>query len=83
MGLQAVAKALQQARANNPQAGLDPGYEACLKAVGDYTCARLGPKQRAHFCGGEPMTDQERAQQAAAIKEAARPRGCASCGGRR
>lgn len=82
-GLDIVARALQQARVNNPQAGLDPSYEACVEAVGAYTCARLSPRLRAIYCGGEPATEQEKAQVEAARKSAGKPRGCGGCGGRR
>jgi hypothetical protein len=83
-GLRMVAEALQQVRAHNPQAGLDPSYQACVEAIGAYTCTRLaGTKQLAYFCGGTPTTDQERAQMEAAQREASRPKGCAGCGGRR
>ena len=90
-GLTAVAQALQQARVNNPGAGLDPDYQACVEAIKAFTCARLAskPKLFAHFCG-------ELATAAAVVYEpvvqpldASRPvtrqrrTGCASCGRRR
>jgi len=80
-GLQRVAQALQQARANNPASGLDPSYEACLEAIKQWTCARFAqsPKALARFCGGPDVT------QAVQTHDASRPlpRGCASCGRRR
>jgi hypothetical protein len=84
-GLPYVAKALQTVRAQNPAAGLDPSYEACVRAIGEYTCARLAPwpDKLAHYCGGEPVTEQERQAVAAAQRVASATRGCASCGGRR
>jgi hypothetical protein len=84
-GLPFVAKALQLVRAQNPASGLDPGYEACVRAVGEYTCARLArwPKVLKQFCGGVAATEQERVQLEVAEKEAGRPRGCAGCGGGR
>lgn len=82
-GLDAVARALQSVRANNPQAGLDPSYEACVAAIGAYTCARLaGTKAFNDFCGGEPVTAQERAAVAAAQKRAAKVGGGGGCCGR-
>jgi hypothetical protein len=82
-GLDVVAKELQRVRMNNPQAGLDPSYEACVKSIGEFTCARLaGTTAFYELCGGEPQTDQERAAVKAALNRATQPRGCASCGGR-
>lgn len=84
-GMPFVAKALQMVRAQNPASGLDPSYEACVTAISEFTCARLAqwPDKLAHFCGGEPVTEQEKAAAAAAQRVASAPRGCASCGGRR
>ena len=44
-----IAHQLQVARAQNPAAGLDPSYAACVEAVKLFTCARLhfDPK----YCG--------------------------------
>ena len=80
-GLRMVAEALQRVRAQNPASGLDPSYEACVEAIGVYTCQRLAPwpKVQKHFCGGTPMTDQERYQQEAQ-ERAVTSHGCAGCG---
>lgn len=39
--IKTAARLLQRVRAQNPAAGLDPSYEACLDAVRVFTCARL------------------------------------------
>lgn len=84
-GMRAVAQALQRVRAQNPTSGLDPSYEACVRAISEYTCARLAEtRQLTYFCGGEARTQQEKAALEAAKKRAEqRVTGCASCGGRR
>jgi hypothetical protein len=41
LGLDAVAEALQRVRVQNPQAGLNPDYDACVEDIKQYTCARL------------------------------------------
>lgn len=81
-GLETVARALQIARAQNPKAGLDPSYEACLEAVKRYTCKRFvgQPKMLAKFCA-----DIVNGEMVAMVSSGATPRrpGCASCGGKR
>lgn len=80
-GLRAVALALQQVRAQNPHVGLDPSYDACVRAISEHTCARLSawPELQRHFCVGGEQTDQER-QAAEAMRKATEPRKCAGCG---
>ena len=41
IGLDAVAKALQIVRIQNPGAGLNPSYDACVEAIMAFTCKRL------------------------------------------
>jgi hypothetical protein len=84
-GFNAVVRAMMKVRAQNPASGLNPSREACILALSEYTCARFAktPKLLLHFCGGEPVTQQERAALDAARRAAVGPAGCASCGGRR
>lgn len=79
-GLREAALALQQARANNPGSGLDPSYDACVEAIGAYTCARLANKPRllSKFCSGGVVAE-EQLRRAAARRENG---GCAGCGRR-
>lgn len=83
MGLSHVAHALQQARINNPAAGLNPDIVACIEDVKAFQCARLAhkPKVLEVFCG-------ERAGgQAQSVYDPGKPvgkqGGCKSCGKRR
>lgn len=76
LGLDAVAKALQIVRAQNPAIGLDPSYDACLEAVALYTCTRL--KFDPKYCGEPNGTSPP-------LGDSARPRTkkkCAGCGRR-
>ena len=65
ISLEDVVRAVQMIRAQNPSAGLDPSYEACLADVKSYTCKRLGYDPQ--FCG--PQVQQPSTRRA----------GCASC----
>lgn len=74
-GIHHAAKLLQMVRAQNPQANLDPSYAACLEAIKNFTCARLGYDER--WCGLPPAEAQK--------LSSAHPvsgRRCASCGRR-
>lgn len=84
-GLKAVAQALSIVRAQNPAAGLDPSLEACVRAVSEFTCARLAqwPKVQRHYCGGGAQTEQERLAEANLRHAVENPRRCAGCGGGR
>lgn len=77
-GLNAAATALQQARAQNPEAGLNPDFTACLKAIKDYTCERLKkyPELLGKFCGDIPedLTVETKRKRTRGAKR------CASCG---
>jgi len=87
-GLDAVAKALQTARAQNPSYGLDASYEACVEAIKVYTCRRLKPTPRIFqkFC-----TDPEEEARLAEVgkrsivfgSSGAHVRTCKGCGGKR
>ncbi len=83
-GLRFVVEAVQMARANNPGAGLDPSYEACLADVKRYQCARFAhdAKLLAYFCGME-AGEVETVVVDASLPVPKRKRGCASCGRRR
>ncbi len=71
-----VAQELQKARANNPFAGLNPSFNACLDAIKAYTCARLNfdPK----YCGPKSGTSPVSAVQGSFGIPIA---GCGTCGG--
>lgn len=78
-GLSAVAQALQRARAQNPEAGLNPDYTACVNAIREYTCDRLkdNPEILAKFCGDIPeelTVEKKRGRRG--------PKACVSCGKR-
>lgn len=71
-----MAKKIQQARLNNPHAGLNPDLEACAADLEVYTCARLHHNPK--WC--VPVKDEKEAE--IAVRE--RPvRKCAGCGVRR
>lgn len=74
MGLDAVAEALQRVRVQNPQAGLDPSYDACVEAIRAYTCARL--EYHPKWCDVTPLEAQKRQTNGQAARK------CASCGRR-
>lgn len=69
--LKTTAQRLQTVRSQNPFAGLDPSFEACLEAVENYTCARL--KNNPRWCTST-------LEQAARLKAARAITGCAGCG---
>ena|SRR5688572_12372554 len=77
-GLRDVAMALQFARAQNPDSGLDPSYESCERSIRDYTCERLknNPEILAKFCGDIP----EELTMETKLKRTRGARKCASCG---
>lgn len=80
-GLDVATRALQMVRANNPESGLNPSYEACLEDIKNYTCLRLNYDPR--WCGLPPEVIQTQE----ALKQVGRRsrgiQGCASCGKRR
>lgn len=75
-GLGATIASVQQLRLNNPNAGLDPSWEACAADVIAFNCARLG--YNPEWCTGGPPS----AAPAVAVTTRKRA-GCSSCGGRR
>lgn len=78
LGLRDAALALQQVRAQNPSAGLNPDYLACERAIRDYTCERLksNPDLLAKFCGDIPeeLTIETKRKRNRGVKA------CAGCG---
>jgi hypothetical protein len=78
LGLRDAARALQMARAQNVDSGLDPSYEACERAIRDYTCERMksDPELLAKFCGEIPeeLTVETKQRKTRGAKK------CASCG---
>lgn len=78
LGLRDASRALQMARAQNPEAGLNPNYIACERAIRDYTCDRLKsyPELLAKFCGDIPeeLTIETKQKKTRGVKK------CASCG---
>lgn len=82
MGLVHVAKALQQARVNNPGAGLNPAIEACVEAVKAYQCARFArqPRVLAEFCSEAPVVLAAATDGSMPLE---RKGACRSCGRRR
>jgi hypothetical protein len=69
-----AARAIQQARANNPHAGLNPDFEACARDLELYTCERLHHHPK--WC--IPPRDGKLAEIQAPV-----PIPCGSCGKRR
>lgn len=80
LGLDTVARALQIARIQNPLAGLDPSYDACVESIKLFTCARLNYNPL--YCGEDapPEVLLVASNGSVPVK---RKRGCASCGKRR
>lgn len=79
LGLKEVARALQIVRIQNPMAGLNPDFEACVADVEAYTCARLHDDPR--WCGEDvTIATSTIARSGASTKQ---PKKCASCGKRR
>lgn len=78
LGLRDAARALQMARAQNPESGLNPDYFACERAIRDYTCERLksNPEMLAKFCGDIPEELSLETKQ----RKTRGARKCASCG---
>lgn len=78
IGLRESARALQMARAQNPDAGLNPDYLACERAIRDYTCERLKDNLEllAKFCGDIP----EELSLETKLKKTRGAKKCASCG---
>lgn len=78
IGLRHAARALQMARAQNPESGLNPSYESCEKAIRDYTCERIksSPELLAKFCGDIP----EELSLETKLNKTRGAKKCASCG---
>lgn len=77
MGLDAVARAVQIVRIQNPGAGLNPSYEACVDDIKAYTCARL--KNDPRFCAS---LDGGVVEQTTTVRRKKTQKKCKSCGRR-
>ena len=71
-----MARKIQQARLNNPRAGLNPDLGACADDLETYTCERL------HHHPAWCVPPKEGAM-AAAVVQQREVKGCAACGSRR
>lgn len=83
-GLEAVTEAFQQAVLNNPDLGLNPGWEECKQAVLAYNYTRFGVTEVGQYFRviGDVVVEAEEVPDASrAVKR--RASGCRSCGGRR
>jgi len=73
--LDMVAQQLSIARFQNPAAGLDPSLDACIRAIGLYTCKRAeGKDWFKRFCTSSEIIAEQ-------AMENARPRKKGGCGG--
>ena len=66
---------IQSVRINNPNAGLNPSFEACAAALDAYTCARL------HY--DRKWCSQQDSAVGRVAKENKKPAPCKSCGKRK
>lgn len=73
-----VAEQLSIARYQNPAAGLDPSMEACIEAIGAFTCQRFAQKPSVfdRYCTSDESLARQVANNARPTNE------CKGCGKR-